>query len=280
MTIIKRYLSEEMLEEFKSDFSNVIKIVNNSYGELELAIRDNYLNLYSRGNSIAKINWRKHHRWEVSIHCSFFNGTRADSLEFYDTKRESRQTVILSLSPEKPPLRFLQKVHLDQFAARVKEVNYGEEIAFEQALITDNMGREDLIVIDRQVTDPVLRRRRMDLLVLKQTEPGANRYGLMVIEIKLGRSAELKQKVAAQLEGYVAHLKAHFADYKMCYEKHYRQKKYLGVLDIPQFKQIEIVEQIEGLLAVGGYSKLGNQAIAELKQHASGIEVKQFVNKL
>ena len=280
MTVIKRYLSDVMLKEFKSDFSNVIKIVNNSYGELDLAIRHEYLNLYSRGNSIAKITWKKDHRWEVSIHWRFFKGTNTDSFEFYESKKESGEYVVVSLSPEKPPLRFLQKAHINQFSSRVREVNYGEEITFEQVIITDNLGRENLILIDRQVTDSILRGKRMDLLALKQIEPGTNCYGFMVIEIKLGKNVELKKDVASQLDGYVRHIKSHFAAYKKCYEQHYRQKKQLGLIETPNFEQIEIVEQIEGLVVVGGYSKLAHQNIAELRQHAPGVQIKQFENRL
>ncbi|NLI11422.1 MAG: hypothetical protein GX425_02060, partial [Peptococcaceae bacterium] len=41
--------------------------------------------------------------------------------------------------------------------SRIKAINNGEEITFEQMIITDNMDREDLIIIDRQVTDEQLR---------------------------------------------------------------------------------------------------------------------------
>ena len=45
MAVINRVLSQSFLESFKLDFKNLIRIVNDSHGELDLAIRDNYLNL-------------------------------------------------------------------------------------------------------------------------------------------------------------------------------------------------------------------------------------------
>ena len=41
---------------------------------------------------------------------------------------------------------------------------------FEHILITDNLGRNDLIIIDRQVTETALKGKRIDLLALKQVQ--------------------------------------------------------------------------------------------------------------
>jgi hypothetical protein len=51
------------------------------------------------------------------------------------------------------------------------------------------MDGEDLVIIDRQVTDEKLRLKRMDLLALKQVE--YRKFGFWVIEVKLGNSPEL-----------------------------------------------------------------------------------------
>jgi len=101
-----------------------------------------------------------------------------------------------------------QKKHLGEFCSRIKAINNGEEITFEQMIITDNMDRGDLIIIDRQVTDEQLRLKRMDLLALKQVE--ARKFGFLVIEVKLGNSPELREKVAEQLDFYVSHIRNQF----------------------------------------------------------------------
>ncbi|MCD6162374.1 MAG: hypothetical protein J7K40_08180 [candidate division Zixibacteria bacterium] len=77
MPIIKRYLSTENLPRFKTDFKNLIKIVNNSNGELDLAIRDNYLNIYYKGCSLSKISLKTPNKYKVNIHRKFFEGTNA-----------------------------------------------------------------------------------------------------------------------------------------------------------------------------------------------------------
>ena len=48
-------------------------------------------------------------------------------------------------------------------------------------------------------------RRRLDLLGLRRLESG--RYGLVVIEVKLGKNGELSEAVAEQLEHYVRHIR-------------------------------------------------------------------------
>lgn len=176
-------------------------------GELDIAIREHYLNVYFKGNSLAKISFKEPNECKVEIHKKFFTGTKADDPKYFEKKTVSEKYVSLFLSPDKPPLRFLQKKHLDEFCIRVKQVNYGEEIVFEQAIITDNIGRNDLIIIDRQVTDKKLKRRRLDLLALEQIRSGVNEYRFLVVEVKLGNNSELKNKVVTQLDGYVDHIK-------------------------------------------------------------------------
>lgn len=63
-------------------------------------------------------------------------------------------------------------------------------------LITDNLDRDELILIDRQVPDTKLNR-RMDLLALKQTQ--GSQYRFLVLEVKMGNNPELKDKVANQV---------------------------------------------------------------------------------
>jgi len=188
--------------------------------------------------------------------------------------------VSLTLTAKKPPLRFLQQKHINQFCSRIKKVNYGEEIVFEQALITDNLERDDLIIIDRQITDKALSRKRMDLLAIEQIEAKSNKYRFLVIEVKLGNNPELENDVAKQLDGYVKHIEKHFNDYKMCYEKMYEQKCQIGLLNARAFLSIEIEKPVKGVVVVGGYSILARKSITDLKATFPELRVRQFKYKL
>ena len=173
---------------------------------------------------------------------------------------------------------FFQRKHLIEFASKIKKEHNGEEIDFEQSLITDNLNRESIIIIDRQVTDTILKRKRLDLLALKQIE--GNKYKFIVSEVKLGNNRELKNKVASQLDGYVKHIKKYFTDYKQCYEIHFEQKKELSLIKIPASNKIEIVEPVEGIILVGGYSGIAKNQISELDATFPHLEVKQFTNEI
>ena len=71
MSVIKRYLSDKNLKRFETDFKSLIKTVNNSNGELDIAIRSNYLNIYYKGNSLAKISFKALDKYKVGIHKKF-----------------------------------------------------------------------------------------------------------------------------------------------------------------------------------------------------------------
>jgi len=137
----------------------------------------------------------------------------------------------------------------------------------EQVLITDNPPTPDFIIIDRQVADH-LNKAQIDLLALIR-EPGEVAHHFVVIEVKLGRNPELREKVGRQLSGYVEHIRKHINDYVSCYEKNYFQKKDLGLLqeDMPDSIAIDNnPETVEGLIVVCGYSGLAKENIKCLKR--------------
>ena len=278
MPEIKRYLSRKNLNRFSTDFKHLIKLINDSNGEFDLAIRANYLNIYYKGNSLANISFREPDGYMVKIHEKFFKDTSADSPGFYEKVTVSNNYVSLILNNKKTPRRFLQKKHINQFCSNIKKVNYGEEIVFEQALITDNLERDDLIIIDRQITDTKLKRKRMDLLALKRIK--ANRYNFLIIEVKLGNNPELKSDVSTQLNGYLNHIEKHFTDYQVCYEKQFEQKKEIGLINTPSFDKIKIEKPVRGMVVVGGYSKIARNNIDALKQQYPSLMVKQFTYKI
>lgn len=271
---IKRFFSKDNLRRIKRDFKFLVSLIDTSYGEFNFAIRDNYFNIYYKGNSLAKIEPKKDNLYKVSINAKFFDKTNADNPNFYTSKKDSNNIFLTN----KQLHRFFQRKHLTEFASRIKKVHYGEEIDFEQSLITDNLDREDFIFIDRQVTDNILKRKRLDLLALKQVKE--NQYKFVVSEVKLGNNPELKSKVASQLDGYVKHITDNFNDYKKCYEKHFEQKRELGLIKKPKFDNIKIIKPVEGIILVGGYSGIAIEQINELKTTYPHIAVRQFTNEI
>ena len=273
---IKRYFSTDNLNRIKKDFKFLIKLVNTSYGEFDFALRDDYFNIYFKGNSLAKVVPKKGNIYKVRINAKFFCDSSADDTKFYTSKSGgSYITIVLNPKQLHP---FFQRKHLNEFASKIKKAHYGEEIDFEQSVITDNLNRSSVIFIDRQVTDTILKRKRIDLLALKQSE--GNKYTFLISEVKLGNNKELKNKVASQLNGYLRHLTKYFTDYKKCYETQFEQKIELGLINISNINKIEIIEPVEGIIIVGGYSGIAKNQISALINTFPHLNVKHFTNAL
>jgi hypothetical protein len=273
---IKRYFSDENLIRVKNDFKFLFNFVNKTYGEFDFAIRDNYFNIYYKGNSLAKVVPDKSEFYNIYFHKAFFEGTKAFASGLYlpsNLKGDYYKAIVNNKNLHS----FLKQEHLFEIASKIKKRHYGEEIDFEQSLITDNLSRDDFIFIDRQITDKILRRKRLDLLALKKIN--GNNYQFLVCEVKLGNNKELKNKVASQLNGYIVHIKNYFNDYKYCYEKQFSQKKEFGLLN-SSFNNINIIEPVFGIILVGSYSKMAESQIIELQKSYPLIQVKKFSNEM
>lgn len=276
---MKRYLDDSFFKRFIQDFQFLFKLIRNSHGELDLRLRDNYFNIYYRGNSMMKVNFRKK-GYQVVIHKKFAEGVFDQDnrfLEVLHTVKRLKGYHIYNIGPELLH-SFLQQKNLKRLASNVKKVNHSEEITFEQTLITDNMNREDYLVIDRQVTEKGMGGLRMDLLGLRQGE--GNTYAFEVIEVKLGNSNELKRDVGLQLDRYISRIKANNADWKQNYEKVYRQLKQTEVFDKPSIEAINILPEVSGRVVVIGYSGIAKKNIKILKQNHPDIIVNQMEHLL
>lgn len=271
--IISRYLSPETYEAVRRDFGFLIDKIKQSGFEYDLQIRDDYLNLYYKGNSLGKISYRKSKKlYEIKIHRKFVEGIGSAIKRFKYTKEKEYFSFTLEGKQIHP---LFSTKNLLLMGQKVKEVQFQEEIVFEQMLLTDNADRDDLIIIDRQVVDRNSST-KMDLLALKRNDAG--NYRFCVLEVKLGNNSELKGKVFAQLSGYMERITKSFPVYKECYEKNVSQKQELGLL--PGNVKVNIVEGVLGFVVVGGYSGLAEQSIKELKAKHPDIKVIPIKNKI
>ncbi|MBA3018960.1 MAG: hypothetical protein L6263_00535 [Desulfobacteraceae bacterium] len=270
--VIKRYIpDEEAFEAIKSDFGFLVKRIKISGFEYDLQIRDGYFNLYYKGNSIGKILYKKPiEQYEVSIHSTFVH----DRIKKRFNPVSLNNYLIFKI-PRKQLHPLFSSQNLNSMASKVKKNNFQEEIIYEQMLMTDNVNRDDLIIIDRQVMDKVSKT-KMDLLTLKRKEN--SNYQFCVVEVKLGNNPELEGEVIKQLKGYVKMIEDNFNDYRECYEKNFKQKRKLGTLAGPD--SINIVPDVSGVVVVMGYSELANKSIDKLGKKDESIKVIQFKNWL
>jgi hypothetical protein len=292
--IIERYLDDEVLERAGRELLSLVRLINNSYGEYNLQLRKNYFNIYYQGNSLAKVIPNKNGTYSASIHKKFAQGDTLKKLERYSVNKPSQsarskcKNVSFSIRPQNLH-QFFRRSNINSLSSRIRAVHNGEEITFEQVLITDNPSSDKLIIIDRQVADHV-NRAQIDLLTLKRDSVDKP-FHFLVIEEKLGRDSDLKGKVCIQLNSFIDRVKKYIGDYADCYEKNYRQKKQLGLFDpfddrLPGKIEIDRNENtVEGLIVVGGYSQLAEKVLREnlcpkIKRNWPHIKVQRMRNKI
>lgn len=268
--IISRYLAEEKLDRVKSDFGFLIDRVLHSGYEYDLQLRDDYFNLYYKGNSIGKISCKSDGSYTIEINCKFIKDSIRNGFQFQENKGNLH--FVLPCNKLKS---FYSASNIKSMSQKVKQVNFQEEITFEQMLMTDNVGRLDLIIIDRQVMDRK-HATKMDLLALVQKKH--EDYQFCVLEVKLGNNPELKGEVTGQLDGYMNRISENFDAYKKCYETNFRQKQFLGLFDANI--NINIVPAVTGIIVVGGYAGIAEKSIKELRRNNPDVKVLHLKNRI
>lgn len=271
MQVIKRYFSEDKFKTVKSDIQFLVEKVIQSGFEYDLQIRDNYFNLYYKGNSVGKISLAKRTGlYNVSIHSKFIS----EKIKIRFSPKSSGSYLEFNISPKQLHPLFSSS-NLKSMGQRVKEVFYQEEVTFEQMLMTDNVGRDDFIIIDRQVVDKTAKT-QMDLLALSKTIK--NDYQFCILEVKLGNNPELQGDVIDQLHGYIKRISSNFSDYKICYERNLKQKQVLGLLSSKL--NVNIIPDVTGLVVVLGYSGVAKSSIQSLKSKDPSIKVLHLRNHI
>lgn len=286
---IKRYLNTPEVERLGGEAMFLVDTVLASKGELFLALRREYqqdvgyLNIYSRGNSLAKVTFQKRGGYGVEISCEFFGpdeATRTSRLSRFlpEQRRHSASGNRYVWSVDAKQLRtLLQRTNIRTLVHGIRHRDFTEELWFEQTLIADNLGREDFIIIDRQVDEPNDNRGRLDLLAIERVEGDVYRF--VPLEVKLGNNVELAHDVRDQIGRYVERIEEKFDEYKQCYETAYGQLRSLGLIQAGP-ERVEMVRGTEGMVIVGGYAGLAREAIAELHEHAPDVRVRQFINSI
>lgn len=266
--VIKRYFPDDVFNRIKADFGFLIDKILQSGFEYDLQIRDNYFNLYYKGNSLGKISFSsKTGLYNIRIHHKFIDQRIKERF------KPQEGTYLTFILPEEQLHPLFSQRNLTSMSQKVKTINFQEEVIFEQMIMTDNVDRKDFIIIDRQILDKTAKT-KMDLLALvKQSD---NNYQFCVIEVKLGNNPELRGDVIDQLKGYIKRIEHHFEEYKECYELNFRQKQELGLFD--RSLNIKIIPEALGIVVILGYSGLAQKSIANLKEKDPSIKILHLKN--
>lgn len=266
---IIRSLSSKKLEMIENDLEFLLESVRNSNGELDLQLRSEYINIYYKGNSLAKISPNpKSHSYRFEVNSSFglaqaVGGLRDARLNvkniFGKAAKGDYETANVPAGVVHP---FFQKKVVNKLQSQIKKHGYGEEITFEQSLITDNLNDENMIIVDRQIQMSG-EKGRMDLLALKRKRRGV--YSFVILEVKLGDNKELKSDVAQQLKKYIQTIDANFGIFSECYQENYKQKRILNTIGNDTWPdEIKIEKPVDGRIVVGLYSGHGESQLQAL----------------
>jgi len=130
--VIQRYFSEDIFAIIKPHFRFLVETVVRSGFEYDLQLRDNYFNLYCKGNSIGKISYLTTKQlYKIEINYKFISDK---IIARFKPQKDKNDYLVFRLSRKQLHLLF-SSANLLSMANRVKKVNYQEETAFEQILI-------------------------------------------------------------------------------------------------------------------------------------------------
>ena len=270
---VKRFFSNQTIFKIiKNNFAFLIQKIKCSGYEYDLQIRDNCFNLYYKGNSIGKVSIKIESKQDNIFRISINKSFVTEEMKKRFMPKQSGDYLIFDLKSKLLHPLFSEK-NLKSMSQNIKNIKSQEEINYEQMLITDNMGRNDFIIIDRQIVDS---RSRLDLLAL--VKKSSNEYQFCAVEVKLGNNPDLDGDVLEQVNRYIKIISDNYEGYKDCYEQNLKQKQELGLID--NSISIQIVPSVIGVIVVGGYSGIAKNKIEALKKKDNHIKIIQFRNQI
>jgi len=210
-----RKLSATFINSLKSGFLAGItkKVIADS--DLTLEIRDNYINIYYKGNSLLKLTESTHGRYKVDIHEKFRDGLDIP-LDFIDQETTAR---------------FLNNIPL----LKENVIRYGKhslEIEYEQMVIRANnfepRNNSEYFIIDRQY---VVGKQRFDLAGIfwdRKSRRKGQEVALCFIEVKFALNQDISE-VNNQLKRYYEAIRSKAGNIAEEGETIFRQKLELGL---------------------------------------------------
>lgn len=196
-------------------------------------IRKNFLNLYFLGHGIAVKRRRKSEYYITGS--GRFNPTDHlnDNLKGIVNVRDSeRKRWEISFDDIKDKSSETFDEIMTKILLKIVEHREGDisEGVSEVNHFIDNraIGKNGILIIDRQVVYPKTREGRIDLLGLKRLENG--RFTFVVLELKNKNNREIGYVFTHQVKPYIDTVYNHYEHFRITYEKVIKQKIELGLL--------------------------------------------------
>ncbi len=262
-------ISEDFIGNLQSGFLSPILERVHADKDLDLQIRDGYINIYFKGNSLLKLTEKSYEHYAVDIHEKFLGGIELGPF----TDFESARTFVSRLPEIKENIIIHGKSSL--------------EIEYEQMIIRANnqepRNNTEYFIVDRQHAEVS---QRFDLTAIFWPRKGRNRNrkaAPALIEVKFGLNSDIKN-IATQVEGYYTTISKNIGDFAAQIKSLLDQKIDLGLFQQDAarsiaMKELEIstdpkdIQLILGLVDYNPNSKLLDYAPIKSLPFASQIMI-------
>jgi hypothetical protein len=226
--------------------------------DVDIQFRGKYLNLYYKGASLLKFEWRSENTYEITISDKYL---KPIEIKWLDARNKLDDASI-------QPIRKNFKEIVKLLKINIRCLGKGKENAFEQIFIENNLNirnEPSFKVIDRQVVIPGSKD-RLDIVALSRIKDSAE-YRLNLIELKYGEDKRIEDVYDNQLHPYYLRFKEEYPSIVEQYQKIIEQKKRIGLL--PQItEKITISKDPKTMrkIAVFGNIKKNHNLISKAKQ--------------
>jgi len=257
-----RYLDEEFMHELlEGKLHTILEFERKHRQSFMVEIRNNFLDLYFLGHGIEVKRTKSLGEYYLSASNRFnpkpilrdelqgivkdYGPTKNWQISFDDIEKESPE--IFDGIMTKILLKIVEH-RKGNISEGVSEINH----------FIDNraIGKNGILVIDRQVVYPRTREGRIDLLGLQRLKTG--KFTFVVLELKNKNNTDISHVFTKQVKRYVDIVYNNYEDFKKTYEKVLKQKIELGLLrrircDIAPINKIT-KKDIEGIAVLDSYN--------------------------
>lgn len=207
--------------------------------DIDIQIRNNYINLYYKGASLLKFQWRNRDNYIIEISEAYFRPIEPNGMGVYpkcckDKKGKNRPRIYEYDYKSILKLKHGFQTLISQLKRNIDYLGRGRENAFEQLFIENNLNQKnspEFIILDRQIVAGGLK--RLDLVAISQIE-NSDEYRLNLIELKYGEDPRIADVHDKQLDQYY---KIFLNDYEHIaseYEEIIKQKKAINRWPYPK----------------------------------------------
>jgi hypothetical protein len=211
-----RHLSETFMHALQKGFLSPLMQAVNADRDLDLYIRENYINIYFKGSALLKLSERNPQQYKVEIHPKYLEGLQVADL--------NDAAAVADFVSNIPALK----------ANIIAAGRTALEIEYEQLIVRANnnepRNNSELFIVDRQYA---MGRERIDLMGFQWIAKGRRKGQAVepcIIEVKFGLNPDIRG-IAGQLRRYYEGVKKNPAGIAAELETVFRQRLDLGLYD-------------------------------------------------